>query len=370
MAETPAISWTDLFRSKSPADFTLSLRALKKSGSPFLFLPLSPSLAADALSLYPAQTQSARWAKSTLRTAFQLHLPVPLEKISLPLAGKEPFAQFLASLVDIPSGSFPAMAILAGNPRAQGRRFLILLFDEKRRPALVVKAGIGECARQLIRHEVSFLNSAPHGVSGLPVVRASFDTGEISAFALSFVSGDSPAPEAWPALADFLSGWVDRHKLIQIQDAPVWRALQNARPDETLFARLSQGIGSVAFHPALVHGDLAPWNIKVSSRSRVWNILDWERGDLIGIPGWDWFHYVIQSGVLVEKLPAGKLFPKIERLLSDPDFQNYASLAKIAGHERQLLIAYLLHLVHVIQPSEGIETNKALLSFFARRWLN
>lgn len=33
-------------------------------------------------------------------------------------------------------------------------------------------------------------------------------------------------------------------------------------------------------------------------------------------------------------------------------------------------MGYLLHLIYVVGPSEGLETNKALLSLLAQRWLN
>jgi len=45
-------------------------------------------------------------------------------------------------------------------------------------------------------------------------------------------------------------------------------------------------------YPALTHGDFAPWNVKVSRRQ--WTVLDWERGELAGRAGWDWFHFVMQ----------------------------------------------------------------------------
>src|SRR5256885_1368682 len=106
--------------------------------------------------------------------------------------------------------------------------------------------------------------------------------------------------------------------------------------------------------PCIQHGDFARWNIKVHP-SGSWTVLDWERGQLEGIPAWDWFHYYLQSAILVEKLSGDALIERAEAILQTNDFENYAEQSRIKAIARPLMIAYLLHLVHVIQPSEGRE---------------
>ena len=59
-------------------------------------------------------------------------------------------------------------------------------------------------------------------------------------------------------------------------------ALLSMLNDRELAARLgSRLVSSVVFH-----GDFAPWNIKVD-RAGAWMVLDWERGELHGVPCWD-----------------------------------------------------------------------------------
>jgi len=333
-------------------------------------MPASPSLAAQALSLYPAQTGLAKLAKSLLRTALQTGLPLGLERTSVNLSTKGAFARFLVGLVDGQSLPLPPFAVLSGNPHAAGCRFVILLFNGQDQPAIVVKAGLGDYARQLIRHETSFLNAVPPGTPGLPLLRASLDTEQISAFALDFVAGDSPKTEAWPALGELLSAWVSREKRIQLRDVAAWQTIEQTGAADPLFAQLSRRLGDFSFHPAIVHGDFAPWNIKVPLHGEVWNVLDWERGDLTGVPGWDWFHYVIQSGILVHKKTPRQLLQKIEELFAHSVFQNYANHSGIKGYERPLVIAYLFHLTKLIRPSEGFQTNQSLLTLLFQRWLS
>ena len=71
-----------------------------------------------------------------------------------------------------------------------------------------------------------------------------------------------------------------------------------------------------------------------------WTVLDWERGELTGIPGWDWFHYVIQSGILVGRLATSGLGSAPGVLLRSEAFQQYAARGGIIGCERELALAY------------------------------
>jgi thiamine kinase-like enzyme len=49
------------------------------------------------------------------------------------------------------------------------------------------------------------------------------------------------------------------------------------------------------------HGDLAPWNVKITPRGRV-TVMDWEYGGLKGPAAWDWIHYLLQRASLVDHL--------------------------------------------------------------------
>ena len=97
-------------------------------------------------------------------------------------------------------------------------------------------------------------------------------------------------------------------------------------------------------------------------------MLDWERGELTGVPGWDWFHYVLQSGMLVERWPTARLVKAAEELLSQEAFQKYSRAAGIAGVERDLMLAYLMNCIEVIQPAEGLPETVDLLKALTAKW--
>jgi hypothetical protein len=96
-------------------------------------------------------------------------------------------------------------------------------------------------------------------------------------------------------------------------------------------------------------------------------VLDWERGRLRGIPAWDWFHYLVQTAVLVRKQPTAAVLERIDELLGSAAFKGYAHAAEITGFERELFIAYVLYVLHVIRPAEGLEQVRQLVEAAIKR---
>ncbi|MEY2428656.1 MAG: hypothetical protein QOJ40_1541 [Verrucomicrobiota bacterium] len=360
-------SWVNLFTpSDQPNSLTVTqrFRVLRKQGEPLLILPTRHALAAQALSLYPAQSWLARMARFGLRQTMLWGLPVGTESAEVTIASTDNFPQFLRRLAG--TETFPPLAILAGNPRQSGRRFLLLVFNAQGRPASVVKAGMGEAADDLIRLEGSFLKSVPSGTPGIPKLREQFESDSLSAFAMDFIAGDSPRRRDDSEVAGLMTAWLDQSRTVGLSDLASWRRLAGA--PSPLFARLDKQLGGKQFHPCLSHGDFAPWNIKVGSDGR-WVVLDWERGQLTGPPAWDWFHFVIQPAILVEKLSTTMLAGKFDGLLISTSFQRYAKAAGLAGFEREWVLAYLLYCRDIIKPAEGLPQTSALLETLASKWL-
>jgi hypothetical protein len=199
----------------------------------------------------------------------------------------------------------------------------------------------------------------------MPEIRGRFECSRLRALSLNYYSGDSPRQDASVALAQILGSWVDRTRQVQIGSMPDWLRLQAAAESSPDFRQVSEVLATRPVHPAVHHGDFAPWNIKVSPEGR-WKVLDWERGELTGIPGWDWLHFVLQPKILVEHRGTSELLGDVKELLRSDAFNRYATAAGCAGVERHLALAYMLYTVHVIQPAEGLEEMKALAESYAR----
>jgi hypothetical protein len=361
--------WEDLFT--APGDnerqTRVEMRVLRKHGRPLLLLPRERSAAAATLGLYPAQTLRGRIMKHLLKGLFQASLPAGTEAASVNLAPQNGFVRFLGSLISLPADEVPTLGVLLGNPATPGQRFLVLVFDRAQQPRMVVKAGVSALAKELVRKEADFLAAAPENVPGMPKLRATFMSDEIRALALDFCDGTSPRASHEAALPALLSSWVSPAQKIGLAEVPHWARLETVADSKELLTRIVSAVRDRGFHSTISHGDFAPWNIKLSSRG-TWTVLDWERGELTGIPGWDWFHYQIQAGILVRRDSVSALIRKIEDLLASDPFRKYADHAGIAGAERALLLGYLLNCVEVIKPSEGLSQNRELLSALVTRW--
>jgi len=342
-------SWLDLF---GPADRAgsrlLSFHTVQRGGIPLLFLPPGKREALSGLTLYPAQSTRARLAKKLLEIALRVGLRPGLERVQFEVAVEDTFAAFLRQSAR--TAAPPTFAVLAGNPRARGRRFVFLLLDAAGLPAAVVKAGASEAAQSLIEHEENFLR-ANAGMPGLPALRGGFESSRARAFALDFAAGNSPRGSNLEAPGNLLTSWLARDREMRMRDLESWRLLMasEAFPMGTAMSALAE----TKFHPTLMHGDFAPWNVKVCAGH--WTVLDWERGQLEGVPGWDWFHFELQPALLVRHETAAQLFTRCERILASSDFLAYAAAAGIGPHARALLLAYLANCLCVTKQTEGRE---------------
>jgi hypothetical protein len=353
MSETTP-SWRNLFRRVDPGSAqaaSIRFLILKKHGEPLLVVPHGVP-AETALSLYPAQSLRGRLAKIVWHQLLRTRLLARTKTYPLFLDPNDPFIQFLNSVSKAEPLSIPRFAVLAGNPHALGRRFLLLLFDPPGQPIGVVKAGVDAVGRELIEREAAFLSGAPPLTLGLPKLGAQFHHGSLRAFALDFVTGSPPAGDL-DALARLLYAWLKLGRQSQVRDLAAWQRLRATSSGDPLFGRLAQQLEGREVHTALFHGDLAPWNIKVIPRDGSWTVLDWERGELHGPPAWDWFHYILQPAILVMRKSGQALVRAAEEMLNHPVFRSYARSAGLEGLEREWLMAYLLHCRDMLRPAEG-----------------
>jgi hypothetical protein len=250
--------------------------------------------------------------------------------------------------------------VLAGNPAGDTQRFLVVVFNASQRPVAVVKTGLSDAARELMRREASFLGALPVGIVGVPKVNAVVASAEIDAFSMDFFAGDSPSRRQEDQLPRVLNSWLNAGQRRELSASPIWARLEAAASPSSQLKAVMEQLRGKHVSVTLQHGDFAPWNIKVSPGGK-WAVLDWERGEQQGIPSWDWFHYVVQTAILVERLSGAVLVQRVERMLSAESFKDYARQSGITGFERPLLLMYLFYMVEVIKPGEGLDANRGLL---------
>src|SRR5262249_7185463 len=149
-----------------------------------------------------------------------------------------------------------------------------------------------------------------------------FQSPRVQALALDFFSGNSPAPVHESALPGLLGSWLHPNAQLPLSQRVEWQRLEQAAPADQLRSIAAGNLRQRVVRAAIQHGDFAPWNIKVSAAG-TWTVLDWERGQMNGIPGWDWFHYLVQPAILVRHEPTPELVTKVESFLQTETFKDY-----------------------------------------------
>lgn len=342
--------WHELFQSPNAQGRRIDVRVLRKHGLDFLILPTNNRAAAAALELYPAQTPFARTARMMLRIGLKFGIALGARRTELMVDDRAPLLDFMRDLAK--DQTLPPFAILSGNPAARGRRYVIAIFDENGQPRHVVKAGIEADARQLIRRESKFVQQIQHRIESAPLWQAELVDERLQAFATPFVSGESPQDIGPQKMAAVLSPWLDEKTSMRVEDLAVWQRLREQSKGSGGFAALHARCGGRILHPALYHGDFAPWNLKADADGR-WQIVDWERGELKGPPAWDWFHFITQPPLLVTRLSTEGTAAEVKQHLSSSEFQAYATSAGISGFVEDWYIAYLRYCRDVLQQTEG-----------------
>ncbi len=348
--------WRTLF---GEAGVPRSFRAVKKHGRLLLLLPENRGAAAQCLALYPAQTRFAKLAKAALGTAIRIGVPGILSRQELCWDDAAPLPAFIRAQ----AGAEPfECGFLLGNPRAEGRRWIIAVLIHGRL-SFVVKAGCTQRGNDLISAEIECLRSLPASAKGCPTLRGTL-LGPVSALALDFVGGTSPpAAGVEDRVAEILGSWLQHGHQFSLVQTAAWQEVRRSAPAD-LVALAETRCTEKPFTAAIMHGDFAPWNIRAAGDH--WTVIDWERGCLLGIPGWDWFHYWIQSNALVARKTECEILARLEQLIVHPAFQTFATRAGIQGRERGFIFAYLLHAVFVLRQTEGLATIEALLAKLAK----
>jgi hypothetical protein len=389
--------WEQLFVAEeasqtAEAPSYVPMRSVRRQGHPFLLLPANRTAAQTTLTLYPAQTAKGRFGRFLLRALLKTPVARLLDQVQVPVHTAAALTRMVAKLSPSRGKQPNLFGILAGNPASPGQRYLLLLFGPQATPVAVVKAGLTPQARELVEAETRVLTAAA-GEPGVPHLKESLTGESLSAFALDYYSGESPRLTFLSAgrqghaqngsrqartnsdeMTSLLISWLRPGETRRMTETAAWHRLETRLangagvPDvleaRALMPALARAFQKAPLVAALQHGDFAPWNIKVSAEGH-WTVLDWERGDLHGVPGWDWFHYVLQQVILVQRLDTARLKSCAGEMLAAPRFQAYARQAGMLGIERELLLTYLLYMLHVVRPSEGLEATQNLLRALA-----
>ena len=336
-----------------PGPRPLRMRLLRKGGRPFLIFPSHGHAASAGLELYPAQRIVARLVRACLRGVFRAGIFPGTTATTVSFSARSPLGGFLLKTSGLPEAPAPLFCSLAGNPNAAGQRFIFLLLDDSGAPRKVIKAGMGEKALKLLEQEAAFLEQWGGKQAAIPQLLGKLNDRRVGAFALPYFSPLAGRTLTDSQIGTLLTAWLRPEPSVRLVELPQWRRLEDSSGSHPSLATLRKRWNDRLVRPALYHGDFATWNVRTGPDGLV--VLDWERGEPVGPPAWDWFHYWVQHGLLVRRAPAFQLFQTLCASWAGPAFSAYAQESGIAGLERELLLAYLLYIQRIIAPTEGKE---------------
>jgi hypothetical protein len=229
--------------------------------------------------------------------------------------------------------------ILAGN-NAITRKLLVFLEDRGLDRTLLAKVPLTPLARVSIDNEARVLDKL-NGRLHTPRLIGSFEGAGIAM--QEYVCGRLGSRRCKPEYVEFLLALADANGRISLRDyggriAERLRAcpayLENAVQLKVALELLEL---DADLQPVLVHGDFAPWNIKVLPGGAC-TLIDWEMAREHGLPLYDLCHfYYMQSRLFTPD----KLF--YTDLLKEDAWRSYLSRLDIPGSLlRPLAAAFLL----------------------------
>ena len=155
---------------------------------------------------------------------------------------------------------------------------------------------------------------------------------------------------------------------LPLASLPAWRTLtaKAAETDPETWQVLDTELAGKVVRNPHDPGDFAPQNHN-NSHANEQQTNGQKSGQLYGVPGWDWFHFVVQTAIVTKQYPVERVAAEVGQMLHSEKFQKYANATGISGFVEPLFLAYLLHQKWVAKSCAG-ETVPELFELLSTRW--
>ena len=248
----------------------------------------------------------------------------------------------------------PYIFIYLGTPGTNRKAVLHLIDPISAACELIVKLPLTEPAQVAIAHEAQTLRELEREAFIAAPRLVCFDPAS-NVCSQTVVRGMRCGRQFTREIATVLQSLMHPQEIINLSDAASWlqqqtNLLEMSAEDVLLVAAALDAISHDRELPGVrIHGDFAPWNIKLQADGSA-ALVDWEDSRPRGLPLHDAYHFVHQTRYLFGKQPRPG-FRELRFRYSCPlDF----------GTRRQLEIAYLLDALRQ-QLAEGDRAHAAFL---------
>jgi hypothetical protein len=361
----------DLFGAEASSGLPVRFAWLlvQRKHRPFLLIPLNlKNLGRHVgLELYSAHRRRAKIWRAAL--PFVLRTPVALvfERLHWHVNDTSELIRFLSQQAGVSVESLATPAVKFGGRGNDKPRFVLLVCDQTNRPVKVIKVGIDTLGRAATQREADLLERLPPDTIGCIRLTGRLTTPQLSAFATAYFPGESPDNDA--GMETLFHSWINAGPPVPIESLDAWHDLETvvAAGNPVAWQTLRPFLAGNKIRTTLHHGDFAPWNIRAVNSQNL-QAFDWEGGSLKGVPGWDWFHFIIQTSILAKRHSVERVSAEVEQLLESPRFKKYADEAGISLLVKPLMLAYLLRHNWVVRPLEGARETTDLYNLLAAHW--
>jgi hypothetical protein len=344
-----------------------SWRLVRRKKRPFLLLPEKSGSSSDSFQLYSAHRPLAKLWRSLIPLLLRTPLAKFYGRVTIEADSDSEFVQFLAQQSGLPAAQLTSPAIKFGGVVGKTKRLVLLLCDAGGHPIRVIKVGLDPAGRAATEREAALLSCLPKDVIGCTGITGRFSSDKLSAFATAYFSGASLDTDL--GIEKLFHDWLNAAPPEPIMTLAIWRELRSVAKGAGLpqWPILRDALAQQAVRTTIYHGDFAPWNVRMTNLETI-RAFDWERGHLKGIPAWDWFHFIIQTSILVKRYSPERVAAELEQLVHSPRFKKYANDAGISEIVEPLLLAYLLEQKLIVRPLEGNEQTDQLFRLLWDKW--
>jgi len=371
MPETVTSAITSLFAGpnmdQESTSVNFSWRLICRRNRPFLLLPEDTRPGPASLELYLAQRPLAKALRSLIPLILRTPAAGIFEEINVAADADSTWMRFLKQQAGLATGQLTTPAIKFGGIARRTSRLVMLLCDETGHPIRVIKVGLNAAGRTATEQEADLLSQLPDDLIGCTGITGRYHSDTLSAFATTYFPGASLSNDL--GIEKLFHSWLNEAPREPLENLASWQELAAAAPGGAAaeWPLLRDALARHRVRTTLFHGDFTPWNVRMVNSENI-RAFDWERGNLKGIPGWDWFHFIVQTSVLVKRHSRERIAAELEQLFHSPRFQKYAEEAGISQIIEPLLLAYLLHQQLVVQPEEGRERSQRLFALLWEQW--
>lgn len=296
-------------------------RCFRRNGRTLVIFPSGGCGARAAGQLYSPQRFLAKVAA---RVAFGLPgVWRLLPSFSWAIKESSPLGQWTGSL------GMMLDAVLLGNPSHEGRRALAIGEGQ------VVKIGVSGEAARLVQHEGDFLAQKSDETQAFPTLVQQHAGDGWAAFVMPFYQDCDLSDEG---VIEIVERWLGGEK-VAIVNLAGWEKIENL--DDPKLRWIVEGCADLKLSPSLMHGDLAPWNVRQDERGLP-VLIDWEEARQQAVPCWDVVHFVFQKLVLIERRAPRVVFKEMLSFLSSTKMDQLMVKSGWKGFERLLFASYLV----------------------------